>query len=147
MHCQRDRQNKSGRRSYKKELSRPDNNIFKLQLYFPCKFHHRGRVGDDAHDEDGSHDAAGTAPTDLYHKDVYTTIPNNVLGLLNLFLSSKSLIVTMIEKSGHILLLSSKYHAKAARGLFSIFFPKFDLCLKPCLQDPQNRSQIKNPPK
>ena len=74
------------------------------------QFHHRGRGGDSAHDEDDNHEAAAAAITDMDQKPIDTTILNNVMVCLPLFLSSKSVLAKMIEETGHIILLSSKFH-------------------------------------
>ena len=67
-----------------------------------------------------------SADTDLSHNFIDTTRLNNALGGLSLFLLTKSLCVTMQEEAGHIMLLSSKYHAKkAGHFLFSSFCPIF----------------------
>ena len=63
-----------------------------------------------------------------------TTNLNNVLGRLPLFLSVKSVLVTMSEDAGHILVLSAKYHVEAARHFyFPYFVQDFDSCLNTCL--------------
>ena len=84
--------------------------------------------------------------TDLAHNVIDTTSLNNVLGFLILFLLAKSSLVTMVEEYVHILLLISKYHAKAAgRFYFRFFFQYLDFCLKPYLQESQNQPQTQNP--
>ena len=81
---------------------------------------------DAAHNEDSDREAIAAAATILDHNVIDTTSLNDVLGRLPLFLSTKSVLVVMVEEAGHILLLSAKYHAKAAGDfLFSIFFPRF----------------------
>ena len=63
---------------------------------------------------------------DMDQNSIDTTKINNVLDHLPLFLLAKSVLVTVVEESWHILLLSAKYHAAAAGiFLFSIFFPIF----------------------
>ena len=66
------------------------------------------------HDEYGDREAISAAATDPVHSEIDTTILNGVLCHLPLFLSEKSVFVTMTEEAGHILFLSTKYHAKAS---------------------------------
>ena len=58
------------------------------------------------------------AATDLDQNMIDTTSLNYVLVRFPLFLSSKSVLVTMAEESGNILLLSDKYYAEAAGYIF-----------------------------
>ena len=60
---------------------------------------------------------------------------NSVLGRLPMFLSTKSMLEEIVSSAGHILLLSSKYHAEVAgQGIEYCFgrakwrFKKFNRC-------------------
>ena len=78
------------------------------------------------HNEYVNREDETSADTDLSHNFIDTTRLNNALGGLSLFLSAKSVCLTMPEEAGHILILSSKDHAKeAGHFLFSIFCPIF----------------------
>ena len=69
---------------------------------------------DDESDDDIDASAATTAVVVQAHNKINKSSLNDVLGRLPLFLSAKSVLVEMAEEAGHILLLSSKYHAEAA---------------------------------
>ena len=66
------------------------------------------------HNEDNNLKFPADSATDMVHNVIDTVSLNNVLGCLSLFLSSNSVLLTMAEESGRILLLNSNYHAEAA---------------------------------
>ena len=99
-------------------FGRPDNGNFNLQIYRPRQ-RHRGKRGDDEHDEYDEHKAAASADTDLDHNVIDANSLNNVLIRLSLFLSDKSELVMMSEEAGHIIPLSTKYHAEAAGNFYT----------------------------
>ena len=84
--------------------------------------YHIGRGDDSVHDEDNNCDSAVSYFNDLYNNSFDTTCLNNVMVQLPLFLSAKSVPVKIAEESRYILILSAKYHTKAA-GVFLIFLP------------------------
>ena len=55
----------------------------------------RGRVGDATQDKDDDHNSTADYANDMYHNMIDTTIHNNVLGRLTLFISYNSVIMTM----------------------------------------------------
>ena len=67
------------------------------------------------HYEYNVHQDAVAPATGVTHNTIDTTRLNNVLGRLPLFLSVKLVLVMMAAESGHILLLSAKYHSEAAK--------------------------------
>ena len=86
-----------------------------IDLNFYCKTYYSatkddpGKGNTDESDEDM--DPVELIVTD----DTYDpTSLNSVLGRLPVFLSTKSMLEEIVSKSGHILLLSSKYHAEVA---------------------------------
>ena len=95
-----------------------------IPLLIPWQIH-IGRGGEDAHDEDDGCEATLNDATYLYHSIIYTTTLNNVLGRLSIFLSSKSVLVTMAEESRNILILRNSYHSKAEGNFYFQWFVKY----------------------
>ena len=128
-HWNQSRRIKSKIRRYK-NIDQPSSQYhFEPETLLPLPIlqcHHRGRGGDSAHNEDYRHNDEAGSTTDLDYNVINDTSLNNLLGRLYLFLSAKSVLVTMPEESRHILRLRYKYHAKAeGRFLFSIYLPTF----------------------
>ena len=85
-----------------------------IDLNFYCKTYYSATEDDpDKGDKDESEEMD---PKELIiTDDTYDlTSLNSVLGRLPVFLSTKSMLEEIVSKSGHILLLSSKYHAEVA---------------------------------
>ena len=81
---------------------------------------HIGRGGYYVHDEDNNSYSVAAYFNDLYNNYIDTTSFNIALVHLPLFLSTKSVPVTMAEEVRYILILSAKYHTNVA-GIFLMF--------------------------
>ena len=81
---------------------------------------------------DGDESAEDIDPEELVVIDntLDPTSLNSVLGRLPMFLSTNSTLEEIVSKSGHILLLSSKYHAEVAGQGFEYCFGRANWCFK-----------------
>ena len=85
--------------------------------------------------ENGSEDKSdkdGKNSTNKYDTVVNSSSLNNVLGRLPMFLNTKSMLEEELERNGHILILSEKYHAECAGQVIEYCFERCK-CMVPCL--------------